>query len=426
MLRSPALLLFAILATFTTASPYATAQDLAGKKVVVTENESNIEASGVKTGRVMLGEILGIDKVNGDWLWVGSLSGYIRRSHVVPIDQAIEHFTKKIQAKGEPGDYMARAIIHQHFGDTNQALLDNAEALKKNQKLEWIVYRGKLFHDLQQHDKAIEVCNGALKKLQSLDKNAKLFDYDLSGRGTASPVAAVALILNNRGRSWVASGELQKGLADYNQAINVEPKYWRAIANRALAWEEKGELEQAIADFNQVLQQYPKNVGVLNNRARVHLKRKDLVKATADADAALAIDPKNSGAVVNRRIIRELKGEWDILKKELESDVTNNGNAETENVLAWFLATCPSDPHRDGNRALEIATQCVKETERKDGRFLDTLAAALAEVGKFDDAVAVEAEALTLATPDSRAEFESRKALYTSQKPFRAERKWDK
>jgi tetratricopeptide (TPR) repeat protein len=55
--------------------------------------------------------------------------------------------------------------------------------------------------------------------------------------------------------------------------------------------------------------------------------------------------------------------------------------------LARLLATCPDDKSRDGKRAVEYATTACERTGWKDPSCLDTVAAAYAEAGQFEEAV---------------------------------------
>jgi hypothetical protein len=82
--------------------------------------------------------------------------------------------------------------------------------------------------------------------------------------------------------------------------------------------------------------------------------------------------------------------------------------------LAWLLATCPVDKARDGNRAVELATRCCELTDWKSANALDTLAAAHAEAGDFDQAVRRQQQALEIAelSDTQRTRFEDRLKLY--------------
>jgi hypothetical protein len=67
------------------------------------------------------------------------------------------------------------------------------------------------------------------------------------------------------------------------------------------------------------------------------------------------------------------------------------------NNVAWKLATCPDPEVRDGKRAVALAERAVQLTSRKSANFIDTLAGAYAEAGRFDQAIAASTEAIDLA-----------------------------
>jgi hypothetical protein len=76
-----------------------------------------------------------------------------------------------------------------------------------------------------------------------------------------------------------------------------------------------------------------------------------------------------------------------------------------------------------GRRALALAERAVTLTRRQDADSLDSLAAALAEVGQFASAAATAQEGLAVAKSKgnlglARA-LEHRAALYASRQTFR-------
>jgi tetratricopeptide (TPR) repeat protein len=91
--------------------------------------------------------------------------------------------------------------------------------------------------------------------------------------------------------------------------------------------------------------------------------------------------------------------------------------------LGWLLATSPEDAVRNGAKAVEVSERAVRLTSRQDTMSLDTLAAAYAEVGRFDDAVATVREALAVAGRQGNqalmAAMTARLALYQARQKFR-------
>jgi uncharacterized protein len=90
------------------------------------------------------------------------------------------------------------------------------------------------------------------------------------------------------------------------------------------------------------------------------------------------------------------------------------------NDYAWLLATSHFEAVRDGQQAVSLALQAV--SHHRTPAYLDTLAAAYAETGKFDKAVETQREALALASPDSQelvAELQTHLAAFEAGEPWR-------
>ena len=91
--------------------------------------------------------------------------------------------------------------------------------------------------------------------------------------------------------------------------------------------------------------------------------------------------------------------------------------------LGWLLATSPEDGVRQGARAVDVSERAVRLTARGDAAALDTLAAAYAEAGRFDEAVGAAREALALAERrgwrDMTAAIEARLSGYAERRPHR-------
>ena len=119
------------------------------------------------------------------------------------------------------------------------------------------------------------------------------------------------------------------------------------------------------------------------------------------------------------------KYEQAIRLKPNPSDIsTSKARRWAQNNLAWLLATCSHDSVRDGARALTLAEQLVTSYPR-DVAYLDSLAAAYAEVGRFKDAVRIAQEAENnipkhIPTDDPKViEFKKHWDMYRSNRPWR-------
>jgi len=91
--------------------------------------------------------------------------------------------------------------------------------------------------------------------------------------------------------------------------------------------------------------------------------------------------------------------------------------------LAWVLATCPEASVRNGPESVQLAERAMKLSRAADPEGLDTLAAAQAEIGRFDEAAKTAEEAMFLATRQNNhglaTRIADRLSLYLTRTPYR-------
>src|SRR5436190_2117430 len=102
-----------------------------------------------------------------------------------------------------------------------------------------------------------------------------------------------AAIYNNRGLAKQAKGDFNAAIADFNRAIELNPKDAVAYSNRGNARDEKGDLEGAIADYSRGIELNPKDSKAYDYRGEVHAKKKEYDAAVTDTLKAIELDPKN-------------------------------------------------------------------------------------------------------------------------------------
>jgi tetratricopeptide (TPR) repeat protein len=185
-----------------------------------------------------------------------------------------------------------------------------------------------------------------------------------------------------------AVGDSDRAFADISEALWIDPTSVRGLAARGDYWLEKNRFDLAMADFDAALKLDPKFA--LSH----HLMRGSCLaqqgrfeKARADFDEALRLGPDDQRAC---------------------------------NGAAWFLATCNEARYRDGKKAVALGTKACQKSDWQSSGAIDTLAAAYAEAGKFDEAVRWQTKALELAVPAAKKKMSDRLALYKAGKPYRA------
>jgi len=104
----------------------------------------------------------------------------------------------------------------------------------------------------------------------------------------------------NRGNAHSAKGDFAAAIADYDEAVKLEPKSARALTNRGIAHSEKGDAEAAIADFDAAVKRDPRFASAYFNRANAHAAKGEVDRAVADYTAALRYDRRNVNAHIAR------------------------------------------------------------------------------------------------------------------------------
>src|SRR5262249_14340373 len=121
-------------------------------------------------------------------------------------------------------------------------------------------------------------------------------------------------------------------------------------------------------------------------------------KAIEEYEICIEDDPSHANARAELAVLLLEIGDSAAAAEQLEAaHKSKPADVRILNKLAWVLATSSSDDVRDPPRAKALADQLVALTGDRNPQALDTLAAAQAAMGEFDDAVATVSRAATLA-----------------------------
>lgn len=117
-----------------------------------------------------------------------------------------------------------------------------------------------------------------------------------------------AVAHNNRGNAWDAKGDSTRAIADYNRAIELDPKLAQAYFNRGIVRHRRGKFPEALADFEQFIRFMPDYAGGYYNQSfpLAALGRYD--RAVASVEKAIKLSPYN----------QKYREQLEILKDERE------------------------------------------------------------------------------------------------------------
>jgi tetratricopeptide (TPR) repeat protein len=101
----------------------------------------------------------------------------------------------------------------------------------------------------------------------------------------------LARAYNNRGLAYVADGDVERAIADFDKSLELHPGYINALMDRGMANGMKGDHERAVADFSTAIRQNPDSADAYNGRCYSLALMGDAAAALADCNRALALAP---------------------------------------------------------------------------------------------------------------------------------------
>ncbi|MFC1496858.1 tetratricopeptide repeat protein [Verrucomicrobiota bacterium] len=182
---------------------------------------------------------------------------------------------------------------------------------------------------------------------------------------------------------------------EFREAVRIAPNYVEAKNNLGIVLRDTGRPDEALIEWSEALKEHQGDGTTRHGTthyciAALNASKGNYSRAIGHYEKALMFRPVSIDAKIQ---------------------------------LAWLLATCPMDEHRNGRRAVELIGKIENVIPvEENARILDVKAAVLAEVGEYERAIIIGEKALRLATEQDielRIEIEKRLNLYRTGKAFR-------
>jgi tetratricopeptide (TPR) repeat protein len=250
--------------------------------------------------------------------------------------------------------------------------------------------------------------------------------------------------------------KLEAAINHYQEALKLNPDSAVPHNNLARIYQTLGRTTEAVEHYEAALRINPK-LAIAHNNLGVILLQRDLGRGTLHLREALKLKPDNGETQFNLALALNQQRQWseaaELFKKTLPEHL-NDPKARYQFALAlahlnrsreamseyaaalllqpdfpealdglsWILATDSNASLRNGAQAVAMAEQACTLTKRQAPKMLITLAAAYAEVGRFEQAINTLQEArtnaLNLKQPDLVTECDRLLA------PFRRGESW--
>lgn len=216
-------------------------------------------------------------------------------------------------------------------------------------------------------------------------------------------------------------GHLEQALARLREAVALSPTYAPAHAGLGLVLQLRGDYAEALAHHEQALALGLDTAESRTNLGTTLFAMGRLEEALRHLRHAVELDARFAPAHTNLGALLEARGEPGLAVGHYRRAVEiNPAGIEPINNLAWTLATARDPSVRDGAESVRRAEEAARLTEHRNPMVLDTLAAAYAEVGRFEEAVRTATLALQMLNGRPEAgPIKERLESYEAGQPFR-------
>jgi Flp pilus assembly protein TadD len=192
------------------------------------------------------------------------------------------------------------------------------------------------------------------------------------------------------GAALLRSGAQDEAAAQLRLALALKPNVAQAHALLGSALARQGRFDEAQRHLAEALRLQPDNVAAHCQLAVVLEEQQQTTQAVAHYREALRLQPDCREALNN---------------------------------LAWIRAANPQAELRNGAEAVELAERACRASDYRDPNLVSTLAAAYAEAGRFEEAVAAATRARDMALAGGQNDMaeETKKliALFSARQSYR-------
>lgn len=439
------------------------------KKVMMTRPHPKLLRLNEGTGKTeVIGEVreanARVDKMQGDWIWVRTpdQEGWITRNDAVPMEEALDYFTRRIEYNGKDAfAYNARGIVWQDHKELDKALADFNEAIRLAPTWAHIHNRGLLWNAKKEFDKALSDYNEALRlnprsylvhyHRGELYYGQKEIDKAIDDYSKAIEILpGYALAYASRGWARLAKKERDRAFADFSQAIHLDPKlagpyrgraqvyifrkerakaiedlseaircdphFTLAHVDRSAAWRADGDFDRALADAQEAVRLDSRSAAAYSQRALAHRALKQYDLAIGDWGEAIRLGPGNAGALASRGYTRFLNNEYEKALQDFDAcEKLDPKNGWAYRHRALLLATCPDEKYRDVAKAVEQLKK-AQALLSSSAELYEAQAAVAAATDNFDDAVRWLEEALKDPAYHNNPEMQQRLERYRQKR----------
>lgn len=230
----------------------------------------------------------------------------------------------------------------------------------------------------------------------------------------------------NWASSLALAGDRPAAIAQFREALKLEPESPTAHYNLGSLLAREGEDAAAIEHLKAAVAANPGDGQAHFELARVLRRNQRLDEAQVHYMRAVELDPRSEPAALGAAGLLVDRQQYQAARQLIEKTLEQfPDRGLSSHALARLLAACPRLEVRDGERAYELAI--LVYNAQPTIRHAETVAMALAELERCDEAAEWQARALAAAgapeaaawPPEAVAAIEATLARYQQQRPCR-------
>src|SRR5215211_1234758 len=202
------------------------------------------------------------------------------------------------------------------------------------------------------------------------------------------------------------AGHYEAAIANYNEAIRLDPKSAQLFINRGNAYKNKRDHDRAIADFNDAIRLDPKSALAFRDRGDAYTNKGDPDRAIADFNEAIRLDPKGPHALSNRGVAYAYKGDEDRAIADFDEAI----RLDPKSALSFRNRGEAYANKSDNDRAIADFNEAIR-LDPKSALALSSRGVAYGKKGDYDRAIADFNEAIRL-DPKSAHAFRNRGVVF--------------
>ena len=192
------------------------------------------------------------------------------------------------------------------------------------------------------------------------------------------------------GRMLLNGVQPEAAAVEFRKCLELSPNHINALYSLGLIAKQAGDTDEAVKQWRKIVELRPDFINAHIGLADIAIGSHDFAAAESYLREGMKYKPDFAGF---------------------------------SNGLAWVLATSPNEQQRNGEEALRLAEKACKLSDNQRYTYVDTLGAAYAELGRFEEAITTEKKAIELAqlagADDIVEIYQQRIKLYEQKQAYR-------